>query len=287
MLKRYPWGNLKEDRMTIGVGILCQNAVVIASDTQIGDSDLKTGQFKLASTSKFGIGGDRSDLVVAGASNNLRYLKHLQGKIVKMMHPRNQSILAPRLEDLEKQVSDYLGAFYLDHVQPFSTWPDKPDVSLLIGYSQGNVAKLWSSDKNVLTEHESFAAVGSGEMFALLLLNRLFYLMFPMDLKTAVLLAAYVVFQVKQHVYGCGKDTDIRCVGTDRPVFLTRKQTRALDTIFEEITKTESELIGHILGSAREPAPKQILRRAEKFRSRLSKVPIHFSKSINSESSQT
>jgi len=80
--------------VAIGVGILCQNAVVIASDAQVGDADLKTGQFKLASASKFGIAGDRSELVVAGATNNLTYLQRMQGDIVKLTHLQDLDIHA-------------------------------------------------------------------------------------------------------------------------------------------------------------------------------------------------
>jgi hypothetical protein len=82
-------------------------------------------------------------------------------------------------------------------------------VSLVFGYrSPEGLAKLWSTNENLVTESTTFATAGIGAMYANVLMNRLFLPMWPMNHRQAVLLAAYVIYEVKNNIEGCGKDTE-------------------------------------------------------------------------------
>jgi hypothetical protein len=128
------------------------------------------------------------------------------------------------LTEVEKQILD----FYENHVTPYGGDGDL-DVSMIIGAMDGNQKKLWVTEKSVVNEACSFAAVGAGEMYAAALMGNLFA---PMNTVGAILLAAFVISEVKQAVEGCGNDTDIFSVCKGNTYCIERSHTRKLEDIF-------------------------------------------------------
>lgn len=240
---RYPW-KLKEDRVTIALGILTDNGVVIAADTQIGITNyLKVGQGKIYFAGKADHEGRKMSFAVSGAGTDA-YIKHLQQDFLRFVIPPHTPQL-PTHDGLEQQTASRIMEFHEKHVIPFSNYPsaERPVVSLVLGYYCAGCAKLWSSAENLLTESTSYAAVGIGAMYADIVLSKLFPALWPISMKVAVLLAAYVVQEVKAYIDGCGKDTDIICVGPYRNYFLNRSQTLELESHFDSISNLQAEIM--------------------------------------------
>jgi hypothetical protein len=203
-----------KDQVTIALGILAHDSVVIAADTQITMPDyLKTGQGKIAWLRKTAPSGQFGGLAITGAGSSA-YLQHLQREFISTFS-NNEDL--PTVDDLRQDLRTLIHSFYLDHVVPFSQYgpAERPDVWLIMGYRDRHKVALWSTEKSILTEHNTYATAGIGAMYANILLNKLFRPMWPLSARTAVLLAAYVIFHVKESIPDCGKDTDVVCIQSD------------------------------------------------------------------------
>jgi hypothetical protein len=246
---RYPSGKLKEDRVTIALGILASDAIILAADTQVGVTDylkMDQGKISYAGVSRVGEKAEERFHAAVGitGSGNAQYLRHLQKDIVKVVSEPSKP---PTLDEFWSLASDRVKTFHNDHVLPFSSYGSgAPTVSLLIGYSHKGALKLWSSENNLLTEANYFASVGAGAMYAQIVLSNLFIPMWPMDSLVASLLAAYVVHQVKKHIDGCGNDTDILSFGRDVTVQVPRERVRRLEVVFEDIYDIQSRIVHRI-----------------------------------------
>ena len=137
------------------------------------------------------------------------------------------------VEELEEQFRETAHDYYSRHVLPFvGGFEDDnvPDYSLLIAaYHEGH-DKLWNVEKTMLTDDALFATIGAGKPVADSLLNRL-WPQYP-TLDSLAILAAYVIYQVKSSVEGCGLKTEIR--------FLLPDNFRPMPVSFELIEKWES-----------------------------------------------
>jgi 20S proteasome alpha/beta subunit len=238
--------------VTIALGILADNAVVLAADTQVGTEYLKMDQAKISWARKSAESGQQLGALGITGSGGTAYLEHLQRDFTGFFLAQHG---APLSGEVEKYAQDRIKGFYTDHVIPFSTGNDRPpDVWIVLAYCDGLSARLWSTERNVVTEHQTFTAVGIGEMHAKTLLGRLFLPMWPMSIRTAVLLAGYVISQVKDSVEGCGKETDILCLQPDAVHVLDRRKVKAMDDLFGECSRIESELVHQVFGGNEGPA---------------------------------
>ncbi|MGD1097142.1 MAG: hypothetical protein ABSB35_34790, partial [Bryobacteraceae bacterium] len=121
--QQYPWRtSFKErDRVTIALGILANDGLVIAADRQVGITEyLKTDQGKILST----IFGDPhpgpyrlSTLTVTG-SGNATYLKAAQRVLTDQPGPHATP------DEFEERMRSQLAKFYLGgHLKTGHTWP--------------------------------------------------------------------------------------------------------------------------------------------------------------------
>ncbi|MFZ1008303.1 MAG: hypothetical protein WAN65_15790 [Candidatus Sulfotelmatobacter sp.] len=189
--------------MTIALGLIAQDGVVIAADRQETEGDQKKDQRKIDTLWAGGIGS----LVIAGAGN---------GPYIDSMTTRLQYAFGSKVwqwsdhEEMTEKFRASHAAFYSENVLPFAEYQpyERPDYELLFGCSI--VAKhhfLWYSHKLTLNRVQGFRAVGVGASTAESLLKKFYVQRLP--LKVAISLAAYVVYQVKNSVEGCGFATDI------------------------------------------------------------------------------
>jgi hypothetical protein len=245
---RYPWGNLKETgKVTIGLGMLSHDGVVIAADRQLGMTEfLKMGRGKIAFANSGPFPGDPGELssfAVTGAGN-VHYLEHLQ------RHFLNQHGAIHEFKDL---VERDIQAFYRDHVLPFSVYPpnERPDVWLILAAVRNGKKLLLYTEKNVVTESFDCCAVGAGAMYANILLQRLFRRLHG---TSAMLLAAYVIFQTKECIDGCGNETDIICLQADGVHYFGAEQMERIEDLFRAYAKVETDLVHCIFSGKNEPA---------------------------------
>jgi hypothetical protein len=240
--------------VTIALGILATDGVVLASDTQVGITDyLKTGQGKIACCITRTLPGSASQtntLAVTGAGNTTYLLASHRAMMDCLSTP--EASINPNTLQVELQAA--LGQFYEGHILPFSGYPpnERPELQLVIGAQQGDEYTIWATEKNLLVREYQFAAVGVGAMYARILLGNLYA---ELDLRTAAALAAFVVFQVKQCIDGCGHDTDILVLRNGLPGATDRELTRKLEEQFREYSTIEASALHYALGASTEHAP--------------------------------
>jgi hypothetical protein len=68
-----------------------------------------------------------------------------------------------------------------------------------------------------------------------------------LDVNTAKILAAYTMFHVKEHVPGCGKETQIVCLQETSCIRSTLKETREMETVFADYTVAENEMFHSLI----------------------------------------
>jgi hypothetical protein len=112
--------------------------------------------------------------------------------------------------EIEEALEMCLSKFYKKHILPFAAH-ENLDFSLILAAQSGLKYSLWATCKTSVHKCVLYGAVGAGSMYANVLLKRLCGRA-DIDLETAQIIAAYVVFRVKGTIEGCGKETDIATV---------------------------------------------------------------------------
>ncbi len=230
--------------MTIALGILAKDGLVIASDRQVGMPEyLKMGRGKIAFGKQGAIGQPGGNMLAVTGAGNSHYIEHLQREFVNEPFPATN--------ELQKHFAERIHTFYQDHIIPFSGYAssERPDVSMIVAGRRNGAQVLLSSEKSVVTEHYDCCSVGAGAMYAGILLQRLYA---PLGLTSAIQLAAYVVFQVKEHVDGCGNETDIIFLRDDGIHWVDREKVTELEGLFREYSHLEARLIHFIFSAQRD-----------------------------------
>lgn len=215
--------------MTIAIGIIASNGLVIAADTQETLHGVwKYGHGKVSAmvaAIPHSILGTRSSCLVTGAGDG-HHIDAISRKL-REAFAKHQQVPSPHIS-VKDMFAGILKSFYADHVIPFAGYPpdERPDFELLIGCEAPSTT-LFQSQGNVFTVESPVAAVGIGAMVALPLLAR-FYKPIP-DVKSAVLLALYVMFHVKESIEGCGKDTDIYGIHNGKFFMVRRRDAEELE----------------------------------------------------------
>lgn len=242
--------------MTIAIGLIAQDGLVLAADTQETIQGLwKNDQGKILSAGHSIIGPipDVGYCAISGAGGG-EYIDALARQMMERFlanppvatHAEAQTAFAPVLED-----------FHAKHILPFGHYPrdDRPHLRLVIGchfHLRGSM--LFVTEENVLLPSGPYQAIGIGAMLAHTLLARLYRLPMLSVWETAML-ASYVMYHVKDAIDGCGKSTDITIVGRHGQVWLRRQETELLEQAMREYSfDAEPEQFRWTLGA---DAPKR------------------------------
>lgn len=189
--------------MTIALGLIAKDGVVIAADRQETEGEQKKEQRKIDSLWAMGIGS----LVVSGAGN---------GPYIDSMTTKLQVCFGSKKWEWgdDAEMTEIFRAahasFYSEAVLPFAGYQpyERPDYELLFGCSiEEERHLLWYSHKLTLNRVQGYRAVGIGASTEESLLKKFYITGLP--LKVAITLAAFVVHQVKNSVEGCGFETDV------------------------------------------------------------------------------
>jgi len=204
-----PFRLRRKRNVTIAIHLSGGGSLLTATDSQ----ETYTSGEKIDSgkTISAGRSNPLGTINIAGAGDS-EYIKAVSQEFRRKFQSFTGSI-----EQLEEQFRETAHAFYSRHVLPFvGGFEDEhvPDYSLLIAaYHEGH-EKLWNIEKTMLTDDSLFATIGAGKPAADAFLNRL-YPRYP-TLDSLAILAAYVIYQVKNTVEGCGLKTEIRFLLPDR-----------------------------------------------------------------------
>jgi 20S proteasome alpha/beta subunit len=252
--------------MTIALGVLCGDGLIIAADTEESDGFLKTSASKIsiatniyvyASVGKkprLGRGPQEiAACAVAGAGDSA-YLDTITPMLIDDFQETEQAD-----EDaIQGEFSKTVRKFYIEHVVPFAQYPaiDRPDFSVLVGVSRKDKAELlFASSKTTLRRCAPFAAVGVGATFANQLLKRLWPQTW-VDRKTAALLVAFIMFHVKESVENCGKLTDVVVMHNGTRTYMPWELRSGLEAIFFRYSRIEGDVM-HAIFSMSDSHQKQ------------------------------
>jgi hypothetical protein len=200
-----------EKRMTIAIGLIANDGIVVAADTEESGGFLKSGQNKIltvgghiqlghpAATSQSLCGA----CLISGAGESA-YIDNLSMDLADVF--LDNPTLGGAV--LKKEFGKCVREFYREHVIPFAGFPDhdRPDIRMLIAVQRNHQPHLFFTSRSVTCHGLPYKAVGVGSSFAKILLDGLWKMM---SVSEAEVLAAYVVFMAKECVEGCGKFTSI------------------------------------------------------------------------------
>jgi hypothetical protein len=238
--------------MTIALGILARNGVVIAADREETVGSLaKYEENKIRGAFHFSNDGKHRHLLLAGAGWG-DYVDAFAETI------KDDELLKDSRFDKKPKVvlEEALERFYARKVIPFGGYQshERPDFQVVVGCICGGKSHLFVSTYNVLKSVERFAAIGSGALVARPIVHRFV----PpnigtrsVSIKEAVVIAAHAVREAKDAVPGVGKDTDVLAMFDNGGLSRTVPPTQdPLDAALKQYsTEVEPMVVRAIIGT--------------------------------------
>jgi len=249
--------------MTIVIGMIAEDGIVIAADREEGTEHLKNDTGKIYGAFR---GTEPHGWISIGGAGSGPECDEIS------------ALLANRFCSQEERTSDEMRAaltvehrsYYQNIVLPFAsaTQIGCPDYSLVVGCLTGQTGKyLFSTSKLAVNTANDYDAIGIGAQVANIWLTRLYE---RMPTIAAAKLAAYVIYQVKNSVTGCGLGTDI-VVMNGRP-FLPRVPSNVIrkwEDSFRYFPILERTIFSYCVGL--KPSPTQY--KGRPLRSRVGWLP--------------
>jgi 20S proteasome alpha/beta subunit len=186
--------------MTIAIGVLCSDGIVLGADTEY------TGAIKQPGAKVWGIHAEPSDGSVscglAGSGDGI-LLRSMRDRIGNALNG------ATTHADVVSVVEEQVVQLYQKHVFPNPAFNDKNQaVNLVIGARDKNSFGLYETSGSALAASERYACVGYGSDLGSYLLETLLDKKPPTTL-IATALVTYVIKQAKAYSLYCGGDTYI------------------------------------------------------------------------------
>ncbi len=228
---RYPKPSRKihgAQKMTITLGILANDGIVLAADTEVSWGDTrKTEGTKIALWPEEG-------LAIAGAGN-VDYIAALSERV-------HAAVLGVKTADMgliRRKIQHALVNFHRDHILP---WNDPSlDVWLFIALQRKEARVLWVTSKATMRPIVC-AALGAGSAEADALLAQFFGRAKKpsLNLVTARLMAAYITYVAKDRVPGCGKNTDVVLIADGIAEQLSRSDVNNLEGTVDDFLELQT-----------------------------------------------
>jgi 20S proteasome alpha/beta subunit len=191
-------------RMTICIGMLASDGIVIAADSQESDSYFKRSQQKiLPYIGGLQAGANPPPPTIACALTGAGLAGYLDAFFAYAL--RDIPMKATHVE-LEDFLANKVQTYHRRHIFPLAAAKDPPEIQALIGAYASFQTCMFVSYGSTLRRALHYAAVGAGAHFALSIMGEL---VGWRDLKQAELLAAYVIALTKERIEECGKYTAI------------------------------------------------------------------------------
>ena len=231
--------------MTIALGMLIPGTrdFVMAADTQETYSDAKIEGTKLMTARIVSLTSEPLGCVAFTGAGSAGYLDALW-QYIQEAFLEFDDLIGPLLRaEFEKAIL----RFYRRHVIPFGeAWArsEQLPVSALIAYQRGPKGHGLFSNTLTAVKETGSTAVGTGQVVALSLLHRLRQ---PnMSTESALRLAAYAVFQAKEHDPYCGKRTQLVLLSGNQQQTVDPAIIEGWEDTFREIGRrdTASTAIG-------------------------------------------
>jgi 20S proteasome alpha/beta subunit len=238
--------------MTVIVGLLCSDGLVIASDSQEGDEDLKRLDVKkVYDTGHFGFKDAEVIVAGTGASAHIARVAELIGENGFASYPKTPRNVADIVEDSMGQMKARYGddldlelilGVYCNSCPREGERP-VPSIALYSVYPAEEDEKVGVAE--LVTD---YAATGSGGLVARYLLNRLHDESRPttgLKVEEAIREAVYVIEEVKKVDPYCGGPIQLIYIEkpTDGSTFrLLSKKSEEISSIVGELSLADSDV---------------------------------------------
>jgi hypothetical protein len=227
--------------VTIAIGLLAKDGIVIAADTQETIGSMKMDDSKVLVANKGTKRQKAGAMVVSGAGDG-GYLDTINQEVCELFLAKKWS-----KKSFTATVKRHVKKFHDEHVIPFAKYPsqERPELFLVIGTGFGSEQILLESDKSTVHPCRNYAAVGIGHMYARAMLRRYWV---KTDTVKAASLAAYIMFHVKNNVEGCGNETQIVILKDGHAEYLSDRNISMLEHSFGEYQADEVLMLHFALG---------------------------------------
>ena len=238
---RHLWRLPERKHMTIALGILAADGIVIAADTQesFGIGGAKYSSYKIFSQ----IVRDEQRAISATGAGWASYLDAIHQELAA-------AFVAERMPaQAEARMRLKVREFYDAHIVPMHGLPreERPSINAVIGTTwKSRPPRLFATDGGTLRRVNEYVAVGAGGEHASVLLSRL--LPRPPTVHMATFLAVYVLFVVKEYVEGCGKDTHVTILQDGNAGYLDAERVTLLEADFANYLKFDALAVNFIAG---------------------------------------
>lgn len=190
--------------MTIIAGFRCDEGIVVCADTQetLAPAKRSVPKLRFEPCNQYTQEEDNhSNLAVAfcGAGTGPMIDKLIDAAWSEAKKRSNLNDACASIEaSIKKQYKEY-GRIY----QPGSC----PEVQLIYGVKMDGESRLFSAFGPIVNEKFEFDSGGQGHYMADFLASRTHYR--QLSVNQCAILAAYVLYQAKEHVEGCGGDSQV------------------------------------------------------------------------------
>lgn len=231
----------QKKRMTIALGIISTGGLVLAADTEESIAGwMKTSQTKLDLAVSAG------GIVVVSGAGTAGYIDSAAQRV----HSAFQK-MDPADNDYERLIERTLRRFHREHVIPFGACQpnERPELFLLIGVHRKGRNALFTTEKSAVRscrDKDNYVAIGAGGFYARSLLGQ--YYAWELDLQTAEILAAYVLFRVKNSIGGCGGHTEMCRMHAEGVEFVNPRYIDALEQRFRDLERLERSSFYYVVG---------------------------------------
>lgn len=255
--------------MTIALGILCSDGLVIAADSQSTiPGSLKTQVQKiLVSTSSSSAGSASGVFVPNGAiavsgAGETHYLEELQQAIALEFNGNDTS------GEIARKIRTGFRRFYRRTVIPLAHVVSPPEIWMLCGYQKDGARALYTTDRLSLISSNFIATVGSGAFVARALMLETFPL-FP-SVSVGKLLAIYAVMHVRDRVDGIGGKTQLALIRNNEAQYGDSQEIAEIERSFKRYEQLQGSVLQYVVGHWPESESTYITDEARAMRNELS-----------------
>ena len=234
--KRLP----ERKRMTIALGILGHQCLVVGADTQETYGYEKYPHGKIMSAWR-GAPNPLGAICITGAGNAAAIDMAAQ-EIIKHFQQ-----FTGTMDEFEEWLKKFIHRFYSRHITPLLGRINKDiDYELIIAARHERRSHLWTTTETFISRTEPYAVVGISRAPSSSLLGQL-YPESP-SLTVTAMLASYVIRQAKLSAEGIGFDTEIRFIFRDGTSIVPDKTVKAWEEIFARYQPLQREIFSYVTG---------------------------------------
>ena len=211
--KRYAWEVLPETRLTIGLGIMCSDGIVLAVDNQYSQDPIKYRGKKL-----FPLKQGSNYTILAAAANNAdsakRGIEIIESHLLVFEHR------PATMDEIKSWIETSLKKLFVEYIDLAKSKKERDALHcdfLFAIWVQGEGLRLFRSNRNIFLEEETQTSIGTGQYFSRYLHELLVgpYITGRPTANEAVCIAAYIVNAAKDYVQGIGKESIISVLHAD------------------------------------------------------------------------